>query len=228
MLTGLAAGAAHVFSGPDHLAALAPIAADDPARATRLGFRWGLGHGVGVGLLGALGIVTGSMLDIAWLSGWAEVLVGFVLVGVGLWALRRSHRMVVHSHHHAHDSGDDGLVSTQPHQHLHLHVNAEDHDAPSAHASHSHAAFSVGLLHGAAGTGHLFGVLPSLALPPAQAATYLIAYVVAAVGAMTGFGGVMGWFVKRQRPERLRSTMTAIASVAIAVGVVWIGQAWPS
>ena len=37
--SGLIAGAAHVITGPDHLAAVAPIAVDDPRRATRLGFQ---------------------------------------------------------------------------------------------------------------------------------------------------------------------------------------------
>mgnify|MGYP003315356662 CR=1 FL=1 len=43
ILSGLVAGAAHVVTGPDHLAALAPIAVQEPARAAKLGFRWGLG-----------------------------------------------------------------------------------------------------------------------------------------------------------------------------------------
>ena len=35
ILTGLAAGTVHVVSGPDHLAALAPIAAHQPKQAVR-------------------------------------------------------------------------------------------------------------------------------------------------------------------------------------------------
>jgi hypothetical protein len=46
LLTGLFAGALHVLAGPDHLVALAPIAADKPRRALSLGLRWGLGHGL--------------------------------------------------------------------------------------------------------------------------------------------------------------------------------------
>ena len=46
-LAGLTAGLIHVLSGPDHLAAVAPLA-NDRSRAWRTGFLWGLGHSGGV------------------------------------------------------------------------------------------------------------------------------------------------------------------------------------
>ena len=52
---GLAAGLLHVFSGPDHLAAVAPLAADERSRPQwRAGLQWGLGHTVGVLLIAGL------------------------------------------------------------------------------------------------------------------------------------------------------------------------------
>jgi len=49
VLTGLLAGAFHVLSGPDHLAAVAPLALSSEGRhAWREGWRWGLGHTAGV------------------------------------------------------------------------------------------------------------------------------------------------------------------------------------
>ena len=89
ILSGLVAGAAHVVTGPDHLAALAPIAVQDPGRAAKLGFRWGLGHGIGVLLLGLLGMFARDWVAVEALSTWAEVCVGFVLVIVGGWALQQ-------------------------------------------------------------------------------------------------------------------------------------------
>ena len=44
----LCRGGLHVFSGVDHLAALAPVAVADAQRAGRTGMVWGLGHGIGV------------------------------------------------------------------------------------------------------------------------------------------------------------------------------------
>src|SRR2546426_10826940 len=63
-ITGLIAGAVHVWSGPDHLAALAPLAVRRPRRAWVPGMRWGLGHSAGVGLIGLLSL---------WLRDWLPV-----------------------------------------------------------------------------------------------------------------------------------------------------------
>ena len=68
ILSGLAAGAAHVVTGPDHLAALAPIAVQDPGRAARLGLRWGLGHGLGVVVLGVIGMFARTWIDVGAVS----------------------------------------------------------------------------------------------------------------------------------------------------------------
>lgn len=75
---GLLAGLLHVFAGPDHLAALAPLAVRDPAQARRLGLSWGLGHGAGVVVLGLLGIVARRLVDVEALSAGSERLVGFL------------------------------------------------------------------------------------------------------------------------------------------------------
>ena len=56
IFTGLSAGALHVVSGPDHLAVVAPLVAENPSKGFQLGFRWGLGHGLGVVILGLLGM----------------------------------------------------------------------------------------------------------------------------------------------------------------------------
>jgi len=222
LFSGLAAGAAHVVTGPDHLAALAPIAVDEPKRAARLGFRWGVGHGLGVIFLGGLGVFLRRSVDISAISAWAEFFVGAVLIFVGLWAFRRAANIVVHAHEHDHVHQGDAQ-----HTHLHVHATNDDHDAPGAHRGHSHAAFFVGVLHGLAGTGHIFGVLPSLALPPAEAVLYLSAYFVAAVLSMTGFGALMGTLIRHQGPRRLRQVMYCASSSAVLLGVIWMGKSWP-
>ena len=170
-------------------------------------------------ILGLIGMFANAWIDVGELSAWAEVSVGFVLVLVGGWAFLRASRLVVHTHEHGH--GHEG------HSHLHLHPSAEDHDAAEAHRGHSHAAFFVGALHGAAGTGHLLGLLPSLALPPAQAALYLVAYFVAAVGAMVAFGGLMGVLVRTQGAVMLRRVMYGSSGIAVCLGVYWVGSTWP-
>lgn len=98
LLAGLAAGFFHVLAGPDHLAAVAPIVADDDRVAWRAGLSWGLGHTAGVVLVGALLVTFRELLPIAALSAWSERLVGVALVAVGLWGLWRARAPHAHRH----------------------------------------------------------------------------------------------------------------------------------
>lgn len=218
--TGPIAGCMHVISGPDHLAALAPIALDGKGKAVRLGALWGLGHGLAVSLLAGLGLVTKQFVDIQIISLWSEFLVGLVLVGVGLWSIRRAAQLVVHSHDHGHEPHDG-----HAHLHLHLHVGAA-HDA-ATRQSHSHAVLGVGFLHGAAGTGHLFGVIPALALPPTLALLYVVAYLFAVVGSMALFGGMLGRIATFGGQRTMRALMLGSGTAAIGVGVFWAVSGWP-
>ena len=219
LLSGLAAGMVHVVTGPDHLAAITPIALEDPRKAAGIGMRWGLGHGLGALSLGLLGILARSVINIEVISAWAEFGAGLTLIVIGLWAMRRALRIVVHAHEHDHEG--------EEHRHYHVHASDEEHQQSGAHTVHSHAAFFVGILHGAAGTGHLFGVLPSLALAPAEAVVYLLAYFVAAVLAMTGVGAAMGHWARNHGRLTLRRTMVGASALAVIVGLIWVGQSWP-
>jgi len=87
IIAGFVAGVVHVLSGPDHLAAVAPLAMDRGTRAWRTGLQWGLGHCAGVILIGVLALLFREMLPLDWLSLWSERLVGLLLVGVGAWGM---------------------------------------------------------------------------------------------------------------------------------------------
>src|SRR5687768_14257415 len=155
LAAGLVAGSAHVLAGPDHLAAVAPLASVRRGlQAWRPGARWGLGHALGVGVVGGLAVLLRGVLPsgaLASVSGWSERVVGVVLIGIGIWGVRRALATRVHAHAHSHGG--------PRHVHVHVHGDATEHDAPAAHV-HTHAAFAVGVLHGVAGSSHLVGVLP--------------------------------------------------------------------
>lgn len=208
LIAGLIAGSMHVLSGPDHLAAIAPLAVREPARAWRTGATWGLGHGLGVALLGSAGALARETMDIDLLSARSEGTVGFLLIAIGLWALLRARRVLVHAHPH------------EGHAHPHVHVGDDSHVG----GLHTHAALGVGALHGMAGAGHLLGVLPSLALPTAQAATYLLAYLCSAVLSMAGFARLLGGAAGSLGPRPLRALVFASGLCSIGVGGYWIGQ----
>ena len=212
IFTGFAAGGLHVFSGVDHLAALAPVAVADPQRAGRTGMVWGLGHGIGVVLVGLLGLLLRGVISLESWSAWAELIVGFLIVGIGVWAIIRSRTLEIHQHEHDHDGGDG-------HEHLHAHEHAD--------RRHNHAALGVGVFHGIAGGGHLFGVLPALALPTFDAILYLVSYLVASVVAMGAFGFSIGSLARRSGEVWITRLMLASGVVAIVVGLMWISASWP-
>jgi hypothetical protein len=216
-VAGLLAGLLHVFAGPDHLAALAPLSLQARRRAWAVGLRWGLGHSSGVLVVAALAFGLRRVLPFEALSGWGERLVGATMIVLGLWGLRSLFRERLHTHEHEHHGGG--------HVHFHVHRPGEDHRNAAAHV-HSHAAFWVGTLHGLAGTAHLVGVLPSLALPTGrETAGYLMAFAIGTILAMTAFAGAIG-LAAPGRSERglqiYRWALGAASSLCALTGVLWI------
>ena len=221
-LEGLLAGAAHVLSGPDHLVGVAPLAVERnrSVRPWVVGLNWGIGHGLGVALLGVLGQTLLSTADVEVASFWAERLVGFVLIVLGVNAMRRARGLVIHEHVHTHD-GDT-------HGHLHVHEHSDESHSTGKTSSHGHrhAALGIGLIHGLAGAGHFWVVLPSLAMGPAQAAVFIASYIGASVIAMALFGGVMGKLSRSVGTKGLRKLFTSIGAITVAVGAVWLAVTW--
>jgi ABC-type nickel/cobalt efflux system permease component RcnA len=224
-LAGMFAGMMHVVSGPDHLVAVAPLAIKKPALGLRVGTAWGLGHATGVIVLGLLGVAARSFIDMGRISVWSEVLVGFVLIGIGAWALWQSRKLVLHRHPHVH-SHQHSVSLTRAHEHLHVHAAHEPHTV-AAHIHHQRSAYAVGILHGAAGTGHLLGVMPALALTPHQGLIYLLTYGIAAVLSMAAFGALMGKAGHRMSPRLLCRAMQSLGGVAVAIGIYWVAVGWP-
>ena len=100
LFAGLAAGLLHVFSGPDHLAAVAPLASDSNRPHWRTGLQWGAGHTAGVLCIAALLLVARERLPLDALSAYSERLVGVALIAVGGWGLWKA-RSNGKAHSHA-------------------------------------------------------------------------------------------------------------------------------
>jgi hypothetical protein len=98
---GLAAGLLHVFSGPDHLAAVAPLAVDDQRKTWRTGLQWGIGHTAGVLLIAALLLIVKGQLPLDLISVYSERIVGVSLIVIGLWGVWKATRAVITPHSHA-------------------------------------------------------------------------------------------------------------------------------
>jgi hypothetical protein len=241
-LTGALAGLFHVLSGPDHLAAVAPLAASDGRRGWISGWTWGLGHASGVVLVAVVAILLRDALPpIEVISAWSERLVGAALIAVGLWAFRRSARVAPAPHVHSareaapqaseHERSGSASLVTVPSgpasggAPVHVHLHVQRGPAWFRRLGHAHASFYLGVLHGIAGSSHFFGVLPALALPTRAAAlTYIAAFGGGTVIAMTAFAAIVGSIGSRahQTPVGRRTMMMAAATLAIVIGGVWI------
>jgi hypothetical protein len=213
----LVAGSVHVLAGPDHLAAVAPLAMRGAGRAWLRGAQWGIGHLLGVGVLTSLTWWLRDLLPLEWISGVSEQLVGIVLIAMGLWVLRMALRNRVHAHVHEHDE--------HTHLHIHAHGSTVPHPSTTAHR-HSHVSLWFGVLHGIAGGAHLLAVLPALAFPTRlDAGGYLFGYGLGTVGAMVGFAAILGMVSARAivASRKLYRTLTATTGVvAVVVGAVWL------
>jgi sulfite exporter TauE/SafE len=222
VFTGLWMGLMHVLTGPDHLTAIAPLAVRRPKRSWVPGVRWGLGHSAGVALVGVLSLWLRELLPVNLISSWGDRLVGVMLFGIGLWALRRGFKENIHTHEHEHDG--------ERHVHVHLHHHHGTHETSEAHR-HTHTAFAIGTLHGFAGSSHLLGILPMLAAPTkAQAAIYLTSFATGTVLAMAVFSWCMGFLATRcaaNSARIYRHLMSTCAVAAMIIGCVWFaGYSW--
>lgn len=222
-ITGLIAGLIHVLTGPDHLTAIAPLAVRRPKAAWVPGARWGLGHSSGVAMVGLLALWLRAEMPVNLISSWGDRIVGVVLFGIGLWALRRALKHSVHAHEHEHEG--------ERHVHFHVHPHRAHHDEAQAHDRHTHTAFAIGTLHGLAGSSHVLGILPMLALPTRmQALTYLVAFGIGTILAMAGFSSGIGWLTTRYAMNSVniyRGLMSTCAVAAMAIGCIWFaGGSW--
>jgi len=81
IVTGALAGLFHVLSGPDHLAAVAPIAMAEQRRGWLAGWTWGVGHASGVAVVAVIAVLLKDQLPpVAWISAVGERLVGVALI----------------------------------------------------------------------------------------------------------------------------------------------------
>jgi len=212
---GIIAGLIHVFSGPDHLAAIAPLALKRQRGAWLTGLRWGMGHASGVGFVGVLSLILRGVLPVDLISNWSDRLVGVLLIGIGLWTFRKA--LLIHTHSHEHEG--------EAHEHIHVHGRAAAKTHSLKRHVHTHAAFGIGTLHGLSGSSHFLAIIPALAMPSnALAIAYLVCYGAGTVLAMILFATTINSVSMRfaGTVKVFRGFMFACSGIAILVGCVWM------
>ena len=210
ILTGTITGFVHVVSGADHLISMAPAAINNPQKALKNSFSWGLGHSSGVLLLVLLAIFIKDITPLNKFSSIAEFLVGISLLIVGVFAIKNSFKLSLHSHSHKHENG----IS---HRHLHFHVKEQKNND-----KHSHALTGLGLLHGLAGGSHFLAVLPALALPLTSACFYLISYLIGSLISMNLFTCLISFMTFNSSQKFIKRLIAFAGGLSFSMGLFWI------
>jgi high-affinity nickel permease len=186
-------------SDPDHLVAVTSLVAaedGDTRKAARLGAWWGAGHAAILLVIGLPLIFFKTELP-PWLESGAEKAVGIVIlllaVRVMVKWLRGDYRATAHAH-------DDGHGRRR-----HLRRGANGHSHVKVRSPQQ--AFSIGVLHGLAGTGAV--VLLLLAALPSQleAAAGLAVFAPMSVISMALCTTAFAWVLTRRVVEPVYRTV---------------------
>jgi sulfite exporter TauE/SafE len=196
LLTGLAASSLHVISGPDHLAAVTPLAIENKRKSWLVGFSWGLGHTIGVFIIGILFLMFRDVIPVEIISGYSEQIVGVLLILIGLWIFYR-------------------IFSKKPGRKTETKKN-DVWTALGIGVVHGVAGVShlIGILPSLA--------LPT----KADSASYIIGFGLGTIITMVAYSAIMGLMsqsaAQRNQKKLLLGIRLAGSSAAVLVGIFWI------
>ena len=190
-------GFTHSFEA-DHLLAVSNIVTkrDRLALAMKDGMYWGLGHTSTIFVVGLI-IVLGKMMisEDTRIFSYFESIVGFMLIGLGIYRLNKLYKYRQH------------LATHQGHEHFHDHSD-----------THS-LAYSVGLIHGLAGSGAV--ILSAITAVKGSFDTMLF-LLIFGLGSMVGMflaSGIFSLpFSKRITSHRFLQMGLTVLSSSLCIG----------
>ncbi|MEX1277341.1 MAG: sulfite exporter TauE/SafE family protein [Bacteroidota bacterium] len=212
VIAGFVLGCLHAFD-VDHVVAVTAFTSKHPSerKAAVFGLLWGLGHTVSLMLFGlvtlALKVVIPPLVE-----SLAELAVGVLLVGIGIWVLKdvlMKKRIHMHTHHH------DGVE----HVHFHSHQHTEHH-------THRHSMFLIGATHGLAGTASVMVLIPiTLTQSLLVAGLYLLLFGIGTIVAMMLFAYLLGKVSSTTLVQRALPVFQGTAGIiSVGIGSIWIGN----
>ncbi|KAK7264207.1 hypothetical protein RJT34_31812 [Clitoria ternatea] len=209
--TGFFAGCLHTLSGPDHLAALAPLSIGRTRmESAAVGALWGCGHDAGQVIFGLIFLLLKDRLHIEVIRTWGTRVVGLTLLVIGAMGIKEASEVPAPCVALENGECDVGVY--------------EAHDNTTSMVGKKKigfATFATGIVHGLQPDA-LMMVLPALALPSRVAgAAFLIMFLlgtVVAMGSYTVFIGSCSQALKDRVPRITEKLTWASSLVAIALG----------
>ncbi|OAY77701.1 Urease accessory protein UreH [Ananas comosus] len=208
--TGFFAGCLHTLSGPDHLAALAPLSIGRTRiESAVVGALWGCGHDAGQVIFGLLFLLLKDRLHIEVIRTWGTRVVGLTLLIIGAIGIREASEVPTPCI--ALENGECDVSMIEPLE-----------TTPSGKKKIGFATFATGIVHGLQPDA-LMMVLPALALPSRLAgAAFLGMFLVGTVVAMGSYTVFIGSCTQalKERIPRITEKLTWAASlIAISMGL---------
>uniref|UniRef100_A0A7N0T0U4 Urease accessory protein UreH-like transmembrane domain-containing protein n=1 Tax=Kalanchoe fedtschenkoi TaxID=63787 RepID=A0A7N0T0U4_KALFE len=207
--TGFLAGCLHTLSGPDHLAALAPLSIGRTRlQSAAVGALWGAGHDAGQVIFGLLFLLLKDRLQIEIFRTWGTRVVGLTLMVIGAMGIKEAYEVPAV----ALETGDASLL------------NSNSINLPGKKKI-GFATFATGVVHGLQPDA-LMIVLPALALPSRLAgAAFLGMFLLGTVfsmGSYTAFLGSCSQALKERVPRITEKLTWASSLIAVGLGLAII------
>jgi ABC-type nickel/cobalt efflux system permease component RcnA len=200
-------------SDPDHLVAVTSLVAAEDAdtrSAAHLGAWWGAGHAFTLLAIGLPLIIFKTSLP-AWLESAAEKTVGVVILFLAFRVLWKWKRGDYRATAHGHESSE----------HRHLHSGEHGHTDVRTPKQ----AFSIGVLHGLAGTGAI--VLLLIAALPSQmeAIAAMAVFAPMSIVSMAACTAAFAWVLTRPVVEPVYRTLLIplLGAFGIVFGLWYVG-----
>ncbi|KAI5647819.1 hypothetical protein M9H77_33824 [Catharanthus roseus] len=208
--TGFFAGCLHTLSGPDHLAALAPLSIGrSRLESAAVGALWGCGHDAGQVIFGLLFLLLKDRLHIEIIRTWGTRVVGFTLLVIGAMGIREASEVPAPC-----VALENGECDVSVYEGL--------ENPAIGKKKIGFATFATGIVHGLQPDA-LMMILPALALPSRLAgAAFLLMFLVGTVIAMGSYTVLIGSCSQalKERIPRITEKLTWASSlVAIGLGL---------
>ena len=198
---------------PDHLAAVSTLVSDERSsyKAALLGMCWGLGHTASLVVVGIALVVLRAEMP-AHVSDMFELVVAFMLVGLGLRAIyhaaRQGPKGPAHVHHHGH------IVHTHPATPAHVHIGRW---------TLARRPLLVGMVHGLAGSGALTALVLTTLPTTTARLTYMALFGLGSTVGMAALSGLLGWPIARLGAHHAvtRSVSLLVGTASTVLGIAW-------